>query len=53
VRHVRFSHETPRKGIVKKRNVLGLPSGMIRALKWIFVAIFLALIVVGVVGLFL
>jgi hypothetical protein len=38
---------------VKKRNELGLPRGLVRALKWIFVAIFLTSIVIGVVGIFL
>ena len=38
---------------VKKRNELGLPRGLVCALKWIFVAIFLTSIVIGVVGIFL
>ena len=38
---------------VKKRNELGLPGGLVRALKWIFVTIFLTSIVIGVVGIFL
>jgi hypothetical protein len=38
---------------VKKRNELGLPGGLVRALKWIFIAIILTSIVIGVVGIFL
>ena len=38
---------------VKKRNELGLPGGLVHALKRFFVAIFLASTVVGIAGLLL